>query len=95
MDKRVLRLLLVTVIVVLVLAPLASSFPDGLERVAEDLGFLSAAPSPEVNLAIMPGYEVPGLKGYGSTVIAGIFGIAVTFLITLGLGKLFTQKKTE
>ncbi|MBO8169710.1 MAG: PDGLE domain-containing protein [Thermoanaerobacteraceae bacterium] len=93
MDRRAVRLLLVTVVVVLVLAPFASSFPDGLERVAEDLGFLSANHMSEINVAIMPDYEVPGLGGYTGTVLTGLFGVAVTFLLTVGLGKLFIQKK--
>jgi len=61
-----------------VLAPLASADPDGLERVAEDLGFLQAArPSP---FSLLPDYEIPGLPHGGlATILAGILGAGLVF----------------
>ena len=43
----------------IVLAPLASSDPDGLERVAEDQGFLERAR--DAVYSIIPDYAVPGI----------------------------------
>ena len=69
---------------VLILSPLASSNPDGLERVAGDLGFLGqGVDSP---YSILPDYTLPFLgEGAFSTIAAGILGalavIAIVFFI--------------
>jgi len=61
-----------------VLAPLASSDPDGLERVAQDLGFHSAA---RVTLpGLIPDYVVPGIPNPAlATILAGFLGAALVF----------------
>jgi len=65
----------VTVLVVL-LAPLASVHPDGLERVAEDLGFDAAGLAPPFQ--VLPDYTVPLLGETAlSTVLAGLVGAAI------------------
>lgn len=78
--------LLVSLAVVL-LAPLASANPDGLQRVAMDLGFMErgiAAP-----YRILPGYTVPFLgETAASTVVAGAFGVIVVSLVTISLVRL-------
>ncbi len=69
------------------LAPLASSDPDGLERVAEDLGFIQAARPPAFEL--LPDYTIPGLSNRSLAVIlAGILGALMAFglVIVLLLG---------
>ena len=67
--------LAVSLAVVLV-APLASADPDGLERVAEDLGFLERAQ--EAPYAILPDYTVPGLEDPTiATIAAGVVGVLV------------------
>jgi cobalt/nickel transport system permease protein len=72
---------------VLLLAPLASAFPDGLERVAEDLGFIGAAQDPTFNL--LPDYTVPALGETGlSTIAAGLAGIVVVVLLFYLAGRL-------
>lgn len=67
-----------------VLSPLASTHPDGLERVAADQGFLATAQAPQYNL--IPNYLLPGLSNEAlATILAGILGAllvgAVTFFI--------------
>jgi cobalt/nickel transport system permease protein len=64
-------------------SPLASSQPDGLERVAEDSGFLGRALDPLYNL--LPDYTVPGLQGPASTILAGIVGLLIVFALAYGL----------
>ena len=61
----------------------ASSSPDGLERVAEDTGFLQAAQEPLYNL--LPDYAVPGIA---SETAAGVLAVAVgtLLLFTVGYG---------
>lgn len=72
----------------------ASSHPDGLERVAENLGFMNKAVEPVVN--VLPDYSVPGLKGFISTGLAGIIGVCATFGFVMLLGKvIFHLKKRE
>ncbi len=71
-------------LILAVLSPLASSNPDGLERVAEDQGFLAAAQAPQYNL--IPDYLLPGVSNEAlATILAGIVGAlvvgAVAFLI--------------
>ena len=71
--------MVVTAAVVVFLAPLASSFPDGLEFVGEKFGFIAETPSSYV--APLPDYSTPGLPdGRWSTVIAGIIGTTVVFV---------------
>ncbi|MFM1801320.1 MAG: hypothetical protein RJA81_672 [Planctomycetota bacterium] len=81
--------LMSTVAVVVFLAPLASSFPDGLEYVGEKFGFISQE-SVEGYQAPLPDYVVPAMgDGRWSTVIAGLTGSLVVlgsgFLISRGL----------
>jgi cobalt/nickel transport system permease protein len=83
--------LAIAALVVIVLAPLASADPDGLERVAEDLGFLGAAR--DALYSIIPDYTVPGLDGSLSTVVAGLIGVLVVFLLAAGLGRLLARRR--
>ena len=65
---------------VLLLAPFASAFPDGLERVAEDLGFIAAAQG--APYGILPDYTIPALGETGlSTIAAGLAGIVMILLM--------------
>ena len=64
-----------------VVAPLASSAPDGLERVAEDLGFADTATDSAVSDSPLADYEVGGEGGTG---LAGVIGAAVTLLVGIG-----------
>ncbi|MDX1408752.1 MAG: PDGLE domain-containing protein, partial [Saprospiraceae bacterium] len=76
---------LVTLLVVL-LSPLASSDPDGLERVATDLGLLQLAGNAPYE--ILPDYTLPFLGSTpASTVIAGIIGILVVGVVIVLLGQ--------
>lgn len=59
---------------VVLLAPFASIHPDGLERVAGDLGFLPAAQEAEFH--IFADYLIPKLGAENlSTILAGIIGV--------------------
>ena len=73
-----------------VVATLASFFasadPDGLEAVAEELGFLDAGLSAPFEL--FPDYTIPGLDGTASTVVAGLLGMIVVIGVLLALGRL-------
>jgi cobalt/nickel transport system permease protein len=76
---------LISVMVVL-LSPLASADPDGLERVAGDLGFLQTGQS--TPYSIIPDYTLPFLGATPiSTILAGIVGLSVVGVIIVLLGQ--------
>jgi cobalt/nickel transport system permease protein len=84
------RRLIIGVAIAGAVATLASLFasadPDGLEAVAEQLGFLNAGVGAPFEL--FPDYTIPGLDGGASTVIAGILGIIVVIGVLFALGRL-------
>ena len=68
-------------LVVLFLSPFASTNPDGLERVALDMGFFQSGQSSPYEL--IPDYTLPILGGTPlSTIVAGVVGmIAVAVIV--------------
>ncbi|MFA6215387.1 MAG: PDGLE domain-containing protein [Patescibacteria group bacterium] len=90
MSKKSKIILIVSTLVGGILSLLASSFPDGLEKVAETHGFITAAKS--VFLGIMPDYVFPGI-GFESLAIslAGVLGTLVTFCLIIILGKIIVR----
>lgn len=71
------------------LSPRASSDPDGLEKVAGDLG-ISAVTSIE-QPAPMPDYWDD--KGPARKILAGAIGTLLVFGLTFGLGHALKKKK--
>ena len=68
---------------VTLLAPFASGSPDGLERVAEDAGFIERAQ--DAPYAIIADYVVPGIQNEGlATILAGIIGVTVIYALVVG-----------
>jgi cobalt/nickel transport system permease protein len=66
------------------LSPLASAYPDGLEWVAEQQGFITSAKEPLYS--IIPDYLVPGIENEAiATILAGIIGIILVLLVVLFL----------
>jgi len=73
------------------LSPLASPWPDGLERVAEDFGFIERAKEPLFE--IIPDYVFPGVENEAlATILAGIVGVAITLALSYGLASLLKQR---
>lgn len=73
----------IIIIALAILSPLASSHPDGLEWVAEESGFLSAAQ--DAFFEIIPDYVMPGISNEAlATIIAGIIGAVVVFAVAYG-----------
>lgn len=84
------KALILIIICLALLIPFASSDPDGLEKVAEDLGVEQTDSN---SGALMPEYNVPIVKNdYGSTLIAGIIGLFIVLGAGLVLGKTLTKK---
>lgn len=76
---------------VVLLSPLASAFPDGLERVAENHGFLQLAQTSPYE--IIPGYTVPFLGDTPlSTVVAGLVGVLIVLALSILAGRSLQKK---
>jgi cobalt/nickel transport protein len=81
-------ILLTAVLVALILSPFASTHPDGLERVAENLAFAEKGSSPVAWFSPMPDYVVRGISdGKISTAMAGVIGTFITFIVVFGVMK--------
>ena len=78
-----------------IISPIASSSPDGLERVAEDQDILEKAH--ESMFTIVPDYMFPGIENEAvATIIAGLLGTLLVFAATIGIaGILKTQSRHE
>jgi cobalt/nickel transport system permease protein len=72
-------------------APFASAWPDGLERVAAVLGFEHKAHETQLWPSLLPDYAVPGLKSVVlSTVIVGCTGTLAAFILAYLLARFLT-----
>lgn len=86
------RGVLVALGLALFVAPFASSWPDGLERVAATLGFEHRAAATPVLAAPLPDYQFPGIGSAAlSTVIAGVAGTLVAFGLAWLLASVLTR----
>lgn len=73
-------------LLVVLLSPLASSDPDGLERVAMNMGFIDAGQSAPYQ--IIPDYTLPFLgEAAISTILAGVVGVVVVAFIIVLIGR--------
>jgi hypothetical protein len=67
-------------------SPFASSDPDGLERVAEDHGFLETATDSPTADSPLADYSTRGVDDERlSTGLAGVIGVAITLAVGLAL----------
>lgn len=81
-------------LLVAVLSPLASVFPDGLERVAEDQGFQEKAQEPYYQL--IADYLFPGVGNEAlATIMAGLLGTLLVFGLVYGLARLLRLRRSE
>lgn len=77
----------VVILLVLLISPFASSFPDGLEWVAQQQGFINAAKAAPVEL--LPDYTLPVLGDTAvSTITAGFIGALLVGLLVFGFAKM-------
>ncbi|MBA7603784.1 hypothetical protein ES703_10902 [subsurface metagenome] len=83
---------LVICLAVACLAPLASSSPDGLERVAEDKGFIGLGQ--DAPYQVIADYVFPGIENEAlATILAGIVGTLILFGAAYGLAWLLQTRK--
>ena len=81
---------LVLALAVTLLAPLASPHPDGLERVAEDQGFIETAQ--DAPYEIIPDYVLPGIPDEAvATIAAGVVGTLIVAGVAFAAARLRRQ----
>ncbi|MFA5099776.1 MAG: PDGLE domain-containing protein [Candidatus Omnitrophota bacterium] len=94
-KKDIIVGLLAALLLALVVSPFASSFPDGLEKVAEDKGFLEKGEVQPVMTAPVPDYAWPGIKSEKlATSAAGVMGTLLVFGAAYGFAALLKRKET-
>ena len=75
-------------------SPIASTWPDGLERLAATFGFLGRAVKPPLVAAPIPDYALPGIASPGwATAVAGGIGTMVVFLVVLAIARLIVPRR--
>lgn len=78
----------------LLVAPWACSWPDGLEKVAEHLGFESKAAETPLLASPIPDYEWPGIGSPAvATALAGAVGTVIAFGLSLLLGRILSPQR--
>lgn len=84
---------LIVALVVVLLAPLASVNPDGLERVAINMGFIEQGAGAPYE--ILPDYTIPLLGETAlSTILAGAIGALVVAALTIIVVRLLRRQAT-
>ncbi len=96
-SKRNRGFLLGSLVFALILAGIvsfyASSKPDGLEKVAEDEGFLSSAQDHSLGDSPLADYATAGIDNARLSVgVAGILGVVITLLIGAALFYIISRR---
>ena len=92
MNKRWWLIALLFCLALVTVSPLASSSPDGLEKVAGDKGFIDTAEG--APFEVVADYIFPGIENEAlATILAGWLGTLVLFAIVYGLAWLIKSKK--
>ncbi len=88
-------LLAISFLIISILAPFASPFPDGLESVAKKLNFEKYAKDFPLKVPF-PDYSLPvfGNK-FLSTVISGTAGVLIVLILATGIGYLIVRTKKK
>jgi hypothetical protein len=88
--------LLVTMGLALVVSGFASSSPDGLEKVAEDKGFVETARDHLLADGPLADYTVRGVDNERlATGLSGLIGVLITFGVGLALFSLVRARRSD
>ncbi len=90
----------IALVIAVFLSPFASSDPDGLDRVSQDLEFedkaIEDAPAKKLPFyALFEEYALRGVPDALATPLAGLAGTVVTFGIAWGTGKLLVRPSVK
>lgn len=96
--KKTNTFILIGIVVSLFFAGIISNFasgsPDGLEKVAEDTGFIETAQDSALATSPLADYGVSVVENeFLSTGLSGLIGVAITALVAFGLFKLLKPKQ--
>jgi cobalt/nickel transport protein len=87
--KSYFKALILILVCLALLIPFASGYPDGLEKVAKNLGVKE---NESLVAGIMPDYTVPTIENsYLSTLVAGVLGVFLVIGAALVLGMIMTK----
>ena len=86
--------LLVSILIAFFVSPFASSHPDGLEWVAEKLGFIDMGELSVWEKSPMPDYTLFGESAM-SGMLAGLFGTVIMFGIGWAMGVVLKKGKAK
>jgi len=79
---------------VALISPLGSAFPDGLERVAEDKGFIESAL--EAPYQLIADYLFPGIENEAlATIMAAVIGTLLLFGVVYSMAWLLKRGRRE
>jgi cobalt/nickel transport protein len=93
-NKFLLAGILVSIFVAGFLSFYASSSPDGLEKVAEDKGFLDTAQESVNSGSVLSDYGIAGIDNERLSVgLSGLIGVVVTLVLSLVIFKSLARKK--
>mgnify|MGYP000190057304 CR=1 FL=1 len=85
---------LLIALVVALFSPLASPHPDGLERIAEDQGFIDQAQ--DAPYEVIPDYLFPGIATESAaTIVAGLIGTLTMFGLGYGLAWVLRRRSRQ
>jgi cobalt/nickel transport protein len=94
-KKDILIGLGIALVIALVFSPFASPWPDGLERVAEDKGFLERSEVAPALASPVPDYAWPGIPGEKfATSAAAVAGTLIVFAAGYGVASLMRRQAT-
>lgn len=92
-KKEIVFGIMAAVFLALIISPFASRWPDGLEKVAGDKGFLEKGEGKPVLPSALPDYTWPGIKNEKlAGAIAGLAGTLIVFGIGFGLAALLKRR---
>jgi len=88
--KDTAKILLAVIVGLAILLPFASTYPDGLETVAQNAG----VKEPEgLWHGLMPDYSLPAIENpYFSMLASGLAGIFLVLIFAFLIGRISTQK---
>ncbi|KJJ84458.1 conserved hypothetical protein, membrane [Candidatus Omnitrophus magneticus] len=76
------------------ISPFASRWPDGLEKVAEEKGFIKKGEVPPVIISPIPDYMLHCIKNETFGVaFAGLCGTVIVFLVSFSVTSLLKRKE--
>lgn len=95
-NKFFLVALIVSIFLAGVVSNFASSSPDGLEKVAEDIGFIDSATDSAVSGGPLADYSVSGIENAAlSGGLAGVVGIIATAVVGYFAFRLLSARRPK